>query len=148
MKNSPNDTITDWWDTVITEKELADAIIAGDRGTARKEAHRIFTHTLNCRRGSRNPQVDGEEAITSDELEAAMRRRGWDSTWDASIVFNDAIAHRAVENFKPGAIVTSDSNFVYIRTEDGRWMRLTSDGRRIVDDEHLARPLTQIGVTV
>ncbi len=133
---------------VITEDELALGLAEdASREMAmpfRTQAMRIFTRTLNRRRSDINPQIDGEEAITADELCTSLKRLGWyDSSALTLRIMEDAVKHRKPE-FEPGDIVTGHYGATFIRQADGKW-KGTHAGAVYA---HLEGPLTKIGVAV
>jgi hypothetical protein len=127
----------------ITKQELAAAMSAMSWLTPDERARRIFNRVLERRRSDVNPQIDGEEAITVDELTAALRRQGDFTDEFAQELARNVIAHRKPE-FEPGDIVLADNGSVFIRQAGGQW----KGARFGALYSHLEGPLTKIGVAV
>jgi hypothetical protein len=111
-------------------------------GYPSRNAPAIFNRALERRRGDINPQIDGNEAITVDELRASLKRLGY-IPFEAAGVVTDILEHRKPE-FEPGDIVTGHYGATFIRQADGTWKG--THGGSIY--RHLEGPLTKIGVAV
>lgn len=129
----------------ITEDELAEALIFFNYHGAESKARTLFTHALNRRTSPRNPQVNGEEAITAAELSAALKRLGYSSPLHADRLVKDILKHKP--EFEPGDIVLSGTGKVYVLRKDFRWRCPGEPNTYGYGYNYPARPWVKIGVT-
>lgn len=139
----------------ITRDELVNAAMTApvEVSIPAWKARRLFARALDNRALALDswarpvsPQVNGEEAITREELGAALKRMGY-AGLHAPDIMKNVIEHRE-RRFEPGDIVTSAIGKVYILDEDRFWTCPSERTGRVYVYNAPARPLTKIGVAV
>jgi hypothetical protein len=127
--------------TVITQAELAEALANEGWADPFARAGRIITHALGRRTSPYNPQVNGEEAITKNELNAALNRIGYTSDLHGDGIFADIMAHREPE-WHAGDVVKDNNDVIWTRRSDTRWNTPGSTVNH--SDSALKRPLKRM----
>lgn len=125
----------------ITQAELADALEDLGWGYPAAKAETMFRRVLNRRTNPYNPQVDGQEAITQTELDAAFVRLHYSRDVHAGNIFRDVMAHREPV-WKVGQVVRDARGQIWKRQDRRQWTSLGTG--QWFGDQQPERPLTPI----
>lgn len=127
---------------VITEIELEEAMAELGWGVPAQKAKRLFGIARNRHSASTPVQVDGDQLITRNELDAALVRMRYTGGLHADNIVRNILEHREPK-WEFGDVVRDANGCIFKRAAaDGGWW--TTGNSQVLSDSTPKRPLTRL----